>query len=155
MTSPTLRRWLFLLINNGAISVPSRTEPPRIAKPIPAPMNKPPKTAVNNLSGYFRKMAKFRANARPPMPAALLIANLLPSCLSPTKIKGRLMTTINIGKGIPKRLETSIETPVTPPSMKWVERRKPSKPKVASSIPTRSERNFSSQFIVVFISELF
>ncbi len=51
ITSPTLSRWLLLLTSKAAISVPSKTAPPRIASPIPAPIKNPPKTAVNNLSG--------------------------------------------------------------------------------------------------------
>ena len=51
MTSPTRKIWIRLLISSAAISVPSRTAPPRIARPIPAPMKNPPKTAVRSLSG--------------------------------------------------------------------------------------------------------
>ena len=51
ITSPTRNRWLRLLISSAATSVPSSTAPPRIARPIPAPMKNPPKTAVSSLSG--------------------------------------------------------------------------------------------------------
>src|ERR1044071_4760986 len=66
ITSPTLSRWLLLLTSKAAISVPSKTAPPRIASPIPAPIKNPPKTAVNNLSGaeFHNEIAKRLSSVR-------------------------------------------------------------------------------------------
>ena len=41
------------LIKTANTSVPSMTEPPRIANPIPNPRKKPPKTEINNLSSVM------------------------------------------------------------------------------------------------------
>ena len=57
-TSPIVSP-VFLLKLMANTSVPSITEPPRMAKPMPAPKKKPPKTAISNLSeeiiGYGSK----------------------------------------------------------------------------------------------------
>ena len=44
---------VFLLINTANISVPSITEPPLMASPIPNPKKKPPKKATSNLSSVM------------------------------------------------------------------------------------------------------
>ena len=63
------------------MSVPSRTAPPRIASPIPAPMKKPPKTAVSSLSGVTSgKWTVARQTDRPTIAAALRIAKARPIC---------------------------------------------------------------------------
>src|ERR1044072_984143 len=46
-------------------------------------------------------------------------------------MKGRLMTGISSASGHPNTFEMSIETPVTPPSMKWLDSRKPFNPNAA------------------------
>ena len=79
MTSPTLSRWLRLLISSAAISVPSSTAPPRTARPMPAPMKKPPKTAVSRRSGVTSgKCTVASTAARPAIASALRIANARP-----------------------------------------------------------------------------
>ena len=40
----------FLLTKMASTSVPSITEPPRMANPIPAPKKNPPKIEISNLS---------------------------------------------------------------------------------------------------------
>ena len=51
--------------------------------------------------------------------------------------KGTLMAKIRNDKGKPVMSATNIEIPVTPPSMKWLESRKPFTPIPADKIPTR------------------
>ena len=81
MTSPTLSRWLRLLISSAAISVPSSTAPPRTASPIPAPMKKPPNTAVSSEIGRdVRKVHGRQRSDSPPMASALRTANARPIC---------------------------------------------------------------------------
>ena len=69
------------LTSSAAISVPSKTAPPRIASPMPAPMKKPPKTAVNSLSGVMSgNLTKARHSESPPIASTDLTANARPMC---------------------------------------------------------------------------
>ena len=45
------------------------------------------------------------------------------------------MTRMKIDNGHPSRAASSIETPVTPPSMKWLESKNPLSPKLAETMP--------------------
>jgi len=80
ITSPTRNTKLSLLTSSAAISVPSRTAPPRMARPIPAPMKKPPKTAVRSLSDVTSgKWTVARQAESPTIAEALRSANPRPS----------------------------------------------------------------------------
>jgi hypothetical protein len=73
---------VFLLNDIAIISVPSITPPPLMARPIPAPIKKPPNTDTNNLSAV--KIGKLKINkqtANAIMPNDVLITKLFPICL--------------------------------------------------------------------------
>ena len=50
-------------------------------------------------------------------------------------MNGRLITTRSAGSGSKVASDTSIETPVTPPSMKWLESRNPFRPMHSEKTP--------------------
>ena len=79
-TSLTLSKGVLLLTSNAAISVPSSTAPPRIARPMPAPMKSPPKTAVRSKSGVTSgKGTTATQSERPAIASALFTANVRPT----------------------------------------------------------------------------
>lgn len=61
------------------LPVPSNTAPPRIVRPMPAPMKKPPKIAVRSLSGVTSGyLTKARQRDRPAIASILFSAKPLP-----------------------------------------------------------------------------
>src|SRR6266850_178655 len=50
-------------------------------------------------------------------------------------MNGRLMTRMRTARGQPKTFDSNIEMPVTPPSMKWLDIKKPFRPKPAENMP--------------------
>ena len=56
--------------------------------------------------------------------------------LQPSATNGRLIAGSRTASGTPVALDSSIETPVTPPSMKLLERRKPLIPIAAERMPS-------------------
>ncbi|MNY64888.1 hypothetical protein D3C86_2020660 [compost metagenome] len=88
-------RVLFLLINSASTSVPSITQPPLMASPIPPPKNNPPKKAINSGSWVMGlKGAMINKIAKAEMATEVLIANTLPICRYPKTTKGMLMSTM-------------------------------------------------------------
>jgi hypothetical protein len=65
--------------------------------------------------------------------------------------KGRLISGIRSASGIPSAWEPSIDMPVTPPSMKWLESKKPSMPIPAESTPRSIRILFLNSTIKFFI----
>ena len=129
---------VFLLNDIAIISVPSITPPPLMARPIPAPIKKPPNTDTNNLSAV--KIGKLKINkhtANAIIPNDVLITKLFPICLYPIKIKGMLRTIIKIGKFIAPNLEINKETPVIPPSIKLLGNKKLFNPNDEEQTPTK------------------
>src|SRR5687768_11071531 len=59
-------------------------------------------------------------------------------------MNGRLKTGSQTDSAVPVTFDTSIETPVTPPSMKLLDSRKPCRPRLAERMPSRISRLFSS-----------
>ncbi|MNL55794.1 hypothetical protein D3C87_1792290 [compost metagenome] len=73
---------LFLLMYKARTSVPSITQPPLIARPIPPPRNKPPKKAINKRSWVIdSKGITTNKKASAIMATDVLIAKTLPICL--------------------------------------------------------------------------
>ena len=59
-------------------------------------------------------------------------------------MNGRLMTRIRTGSGSPSTFASSIETPVTPPSMNRLDSRNPCSPIPAEKTPRVIETTFNS-----------
>ena len=59
-------------------------------------------------------------------------------------MNGRLKIGSQIERATPVSFETSIDTPVTPPSMKLLERRKPCSPIPAETIPSTMSRTLKT-----------
>lgn len=148
------------LINIASTSVPSKTEPPLIANPIPTPRNKPPKHAISR--GSFVKIGKWTnwiTKANPVIANMLLIANILLTCLQPSMIKGVLNITINNDKGTSSaKILTKSEIPVMPPSMYPFGTKKLSRPNPALNIPIPINimdfTNEPSGYFIFFLSIL-
>ena len=120
-------------------SVPSSTAPARIARPIPAPRKKPPKTDTSNLSsviiGYGITCTTM---AKPAIAIILFIKNLRPICQYPSTTNGMLIRISNIDNEIPVLCSTNSDIPVTPPSIKLLGNKKLFKPKLADATPRTS-----------------
>ncbi len=126
ITSPTRRMLERLLMSRAAISVPSRTALPRIASPIPAPRKNPPKTAVSTRSAVTSgKWTVASTSDSPAIASVLRIANARPTWRYPIAMNGTLMTGSSTASGSPVVCASSIEMPVTPPSMRLLESRNP------------------------------
>ncbi len=78
------------------------------------------------------------------MPSTLLAANTAPIWWKPSATNGRLMAGSSAASGSPVTRETSIDTPVTPPSMNPLETRKPLMPMAADRMPAAMSAAFSS-----------
>src|SRR5262249_47236819 len=118
ITSPTVAK-VRLLRTTARISVPSRTPPPRIASPTPAPTKNPPKTEPSNLSTVAAGNGiSERQSARATTANVLMSANVRPTWRYPTTTNGAFTTTSQIGSGTTVNRASNIETPVTPPSIK-------------------------------------
>ena len=76
-----------------------------------------------------------RHRERPAMAIALLIEKSLLICQQPMRINGALKTKISTHSGICDMVDVSIETPVTPPSIKRLGNRNAFKPNPAERIP--------------------
>src|SRR5215212_1470786 len=59
-------------------------------------------------------------------------------------MNGRLTTAIQIDSEVPVTFDASMEIPVTPPSMKLLDRRNPWSPIVADRMPSRTRNELSS-----------
>ncbi len=117
---------LRLLMSRAAISVPSSTAPPRIARPIPAPRKNPPNTAVSTRSAVTSGKCTVASTTESPAIASVLrIANARPMWRKPRAMNGTLMTGSRTASGIPVVCASSIEMPVTPPSMRLLDSRNP------------------------------
>src|SRR6476661_5296432 len=133
--SPTLKL-IFLLKNKANTSVPSITAPPLIAKPIPAPKKKPPKTDISSLSEVtIGKKSKLNISAKPVIATTVRMAKDLEICAEPNNTKGIFIKIISNGKGKPNVNLTKSAIPIAPPSKKLLGNKKLFKPKLAQIIP--------------------
>ena len=138
MTSPTFSRSARLLISSAAISVPSSTAPPRTARPIPAPMKKPPKTAVSTRSGVTSGKRHDRQRQRQPGNRRACSAPRTgrPCAGSRRRRTARLTTAAAPTATGRSSSPAACEMPVTPPSMKLLDSRNPLSPIAADRIPS-------------------
>ena len=74
------------------------------------------------------------------MPITLRTANARPSWCHPTATNGRFTSGSNSARGSPVVFESSMDTPVTPPSMKLLDSRNPFSPIPADRIPNSRKR---------------
>lgn len=147
-----------LLRKIAKTSVPSNTDPPLIANPMPTPRNNPPKHAISR--GSLVKIGKctnWITIANPVIAKILLIANILLTCLHPSIIKGVLNITINNDKGTSlAKILTNSEIPVMPPSMYPFGTKKLSRPNPALNIPIQINiidfKKERSEYFIFFLS---
>lgn len=59
-------------------------------------------------------------------------------------MKGRLNTRISADNGKRSTVASSMEMPVTPPSMKWLDSKNPFRPKAAEATPAKMKAAFLS-----------
>lgn len=124
------------MIKTAKTSVPSITDPPRIANPIPKPKKKPPNKATSNLSLEITgKGIKWTDRASNEIAKMLLNANCQLIVEKAKRRNGRLISAISIESGNPDSSVTISEIPVTPPSIKEFGSKKPFNPKVAEMTP--------------------
>jgi hypothetical protein len=67
-------------------------------------------------------------------------------------MNGRLMATIKPASGRLSTFDSSIDTPVAPPSMKRLDKRNPCKPIPAERMPTMINKAFLNSRLAFFIA---
>ena len=146
MTSPTRSRSPRRLISSAAISVPSSTAPPRMARPMPGAEEETAEhRGEHEVWRDVRKRRRRRVRTgEPGNPDGAAQRERRAHLMEAERDKRQIDRRQQHRKRHARDAASSIETPVTPPSMKWLDSRNPLIPIAADRIARDQRTAFRS-----------